>query len=695
MAFDAGVILAKMSVDISQWQKSAAEINASQKRIAGQTKKTGTAFKGMWKQVAVGIGVTTLISKGIRGITRQMSDTVKVGREFEKEWANVTTMLDVSRIETAKMRKELRMLSPTLGDTTDLAKGMYQVLSASVKPAKAIRFLGEAAISAKAGVTDTRTAVDALTTVINAYGMEAEDVTDVSDIMFATVKKGKLTYGELAQSLGTVVPIAATVGVEFKEIAAATSTLTRQGIDASKATMQLRQVLMAVLKPGADAAALAEDLEIKMGAQAIATKGLSGWLLDLKEKTGGSADLMARLVPKARALTAVMALAGEQTEAYTDDLGYMDEALGLTDIAFKKQMETADFWVETFGTAMDKIKIAIYDGLTSQLREAISTSEDFDKIITQTTNDAANAVSLHISIMIEELTKLGKAFKKADEFLFGWADRLHKGKKGTDELAEATIKLKEALGRAGIATNIEAEAIDEVGEAAVRTRTKIEMLIPPIQAVKFETMALSDVVANESTLAWEQFEIAAEDTFASVMEGMGFFVRETEENIAKTGTQVKSSLADVATSAGHLLMSLGQHSKALAYSGAVINVAMGVTQALRAYPPPISFAMAALQAAAGAVQIGTISKQTIPSAAEGAYLPSPAIIEAGHGARGEVVLPLDRAPGSAGGAKVDFNFYAPIISTTGLSGSDMDRVAEEFFRKMEREARRRGFEING
>jgi len=44
---------------------------------------------------------------------------------------------------------------------------------------------------------------------------------------------------------------------------------------------------------------------------------------------------------------------------------------------------------------------------------------------------------------------------------------------------------------------------------------------------------------------------------------------------------------------------------------------------------------------------------------------------------------------------VNFNFYAPIISTTGIASSDLERVSSELFRKMEEQARIRGYELGG
>jgi hypothetical protein len=92
------------------------------------------------------------------------------------------------------------------------------------------------------------------------------------------------------------------------------------------------------------------------------------------------------------------------------------------------------------------------------------------------------------------------------------------------------------------------------------------------------------------------------------------------------GMQVKTTLdALVAMTSG-----VAQHSKSMfkinklaAIGNAVMNTAQGVTKALASYPPPLSFAMAAAQAAAGAAQISAIKNTqfqgggggTTPSAA--------------------------------------------------------------------------------
>jgi len=359
----------------------------------------GGAFKSLWKQMAMGLGVGAGVAMAVRSVVTQFKDVIQKGREFEREWANTTTMLTISAEETDKLKQELMNLSPTLGDTTELAKGMYQVLSASIEPAKAIEFLGVAAKAAKAGITDVYTSVDALTTVINAYGMQAEEATRVSDIMFQTVKRGKLTYGELAAALGTVVPVAATVGINFEEVAAALASLTRQGIKVQTATMQLRQVFMAVLKPGKDAKELAEKLGLEFSVTALKAKGLGKFLADVKEKTHGSAHAYSILFKNVRAMTPVMALAGRAAEGFANDIELMGKASGSTEEAFRKQMDSADFWIETLKNSINKFKISFYTGFVDPLKTGISTSKDLEdrtKELTSAFEDLGKIVGIGV-----------------------------------------------------------------------------------------------------------------------------------------------------------------------------------------------------------------------------------------------------------------------------------------------------------
>jgi hypothetical protein len=119
---------------------------------------------------------------------------------------------------------------------------------------------------------------------------------------------------------------------------------------------------------------------------------------------------------------------------------------------------------------------------------------------------------------------------------------------------------------------------------------------------KDEARAAMDAIVNAPT---ETFVAKIEAINAALAQGVinqrtyGQMVRKVEEenrqNITSTASLVASTLTTV----------FGK-SKAAAVAAAIINTAVGITNALAKLPPPYSWAQAALIAASGAAQIATI-----------------------------------------------------------------------------------------
>ena len=93
----------------------------------------------------------------------------KVFADFEKQMAQVSTMLEDPALQMERFRKGIRAMSVEFGQSTEtLAGGLYDILSASVPADQALDVLAASARAAKAGMTDTATAADAITTVLNS-----------------------------------------------------------------------------------------------------------------------------------------------------------------------------------------------------------------------------------------------------------------------------------------------------------------------------------------------------------------------------------------------------------------------------------------------------------------------------------------------------------------------------------------------
>lgn len=135
-----------------------------------------------------------------------------------------------------------------------------------------------------------------------------------------------------------------------------------------------------------------------------------------------------------------------------------------------------------------------------------------------------------------------------------------------------------------------------------------------------------------------------------------------------TASQVTMGWLGVAETVAGALGTLFGDNKAVAIAMAVINTAQAITAALAQYPPPLSFAMAAAQAAAGAAQIAVIA-----STNPGSGKKSTAVTKGGG---------ASSAPKQAGAASTASSAGGPSQSVTLVIKGDV--FGPEHFRKIVR-----------
>ncbi|MCK4982809.1 MAG: phage tail tape measure protein, partial [Victivallaceae bacterium] len=261
----------------------------------------------------------------------------KVFADFEQQMANVSTMLDEPAKYMDSFKKGIRKMSVEFGEGTDtLAKGLYDILSASIDPAKALDVLAVSAKAARAGITDTGVAADAITTILNAYGLSADHAESVSDLLFKTVKKGKTTFAELAPSIGMVATTAASAGVDLEELGAAIAMMTRNGVKTERAVTALNAIISTFLKPTDEAAAYAKKLGFEMSSAAIKSEGLEGIFKKISKLPP---DAVSKLFPNIRALRGILP-ALRNMEGFSGDVETMKNRAGATQTAFAKMSKT-------------------------------------------------------------------------------------------------------------------------------------------------------------------------------------------------------------------------------------------------------------------------------------------------------------------------------------------------------------------
>lgn len=349
--------MGEIGFDIRARDKASAVLGHVSKKL-GLFNKQGIGMGIAFAGATMALGAVT---GAISGLFSYLGEATAKARDFSKSIAEVNTMLnETTNKYLPDMREAILDLSEASGKSaTDLSRGMYQILSASIDAGKAIEFLGTATKASIAGLTEVETSVDALTTIINAYGMSAEEATRVSDIMFTAVVRGKLTFEEMAGSLGYIVPIASQANIAFEEVAAAVATLTRQGIRSRKAMTGLRSLFATLLSPAEDAANAAKKYGIILNDLALEVLGLQGIMQSMNDATDGTIGKMLELIPNIRALNAGLGLVGAGAKGFIFDLEAMESAMGATARAYADMTDNIYHRYQKLQAELERQKIEI------------------------------------------------------------------------------------------------------------------------------------------------------------------------------------------------------------------------------------------------------------------------------------------------------------------------------------------------
>lgn len=319
-----------------------------QKRTAKSIEQTGGKISGLSDKFA-------LLSAPILAVA---TAGFKLNSDFTNGLAKVSTLVDTTVVSMDKIKEEIRSVSDETGaGVADLSESVYQAISAGVDAGHAVSFVKDMTIAAKAGFTDTTTAVNGVTTVLNAYGKSAEEASYITDQMLLAQNFGKTSFGEMAQSMGNVIPIAAQLNVTTQELFGSIAVLTKNGIATSEAITGLKAAYSNILKPSSQAATLAEQLGLEFNAAHLQSVGWVKFLDEVKRATGGDAEQMAQLFGSVEGLNSILVLTGKGAGDFDKVMDQMAQSAGMTREAYEKMLTPS----EQMQIAMNQLKNAGMD----------------------------------------------------------------------------------------------------------------------------------------------------------------------------------------------------------------------------------------------------------------------------------------------------------------------------------------------
>jgi len=475
-----------IEIVISAADRFSANMNLFEKRIKGLN-----SVVGKLRGPLLAIGAASVAAAGL---------SIKAFANFEKKMADVTTLM--GKGESA---------AETYGDTVDklgtefavsggkvgVAAGLYQVVSAGfIDAADAAIILEEAVKASVGGSVEASVAITGLTQVINAYGLEATDAADVSDIMFQTVAKGVTTFAELNGALSTVLATASAAGIGFETVSAAIVTMTKNGLNANEATVSLNQTILGLIKPTEKLSVVLAEIATEQGVLSIEAQQATSDFISQQNELNSLTNAYDET-------TIAIGNMGAELDDLSDDMAInrvkiqelrltaRKEGRELTEAEIK-DIDALELANDELSLSFNKLKIQEDDLKESQESQKQSVEEQKEamvensKIMKEAGTEAGEALLANVGFaetmrLIGEkadgsLTKLGEFFtniralkgalnltgenaKKFDEAIAGMADRMGVADNATEVMGDTVENRFKKM-----QNNIEAVAVELGGK---------------------------------------------------------------------------------------------------------------------------------------------------------------------------------------------------------------------------------------
>ena len=463
--------------------------------------KAESNFSKLTQSVA-SMAATLGISLGLKNVIK---DVQSLTMSFDYATRQIWTLLDITEEEFKSLQQSIIELSKQgVYSAEQIANAMYQAVSSGIEAGDAISFVSEAMKAAQAGASDLFTVVDGLTTVMNAWGYSAEEVSRINDILFLGVDKGKTTFEELSSSIGLVAPTASQAGVSLEEVISAIAAMTQQGLSTSRAVFSLNQAIMSIIAPSEQAKKIINELGIEFNETALKEQGFAAILNEAYEAANGNVEVLTTLFGSVQALRAVLSLTGEGAENFTSILEQMETVAGKTDAAYEKMQGSLENTRKQMQNMFDAIKLEIGEALLPFLQwitkvgmafadwiEQMSPAEKIIMGVTtalvalipimQTVNLLLSALKLGTGNWLGALLGIGAAVGAStiaigtlNQYMKDAAEEAEKAKKALEGLSAAELQqLNENLSK----STVEAASLnEEVKNTAERYITLIELV---------------------------------------------------------------------------------------------------------------------------------------------------------------------------------------------------------------------------
>lgn len=348
--------------------------------------------------------------------------SIKAAADFDQAMTRVAALSNTSASAVEGMRAEVLALSgETAQAPTELADALFFLASAGLEADQVMPALEASAKGAAVGLGTTADVANIVASAMNAYSASGLTATQVTDTLTAAVREGRAEPEEFANALGRILPIASTIGVTFDQVTASLASLSNIGLDVNEGVTAMRGVFQALAAPTKQAGeALASvGVDSQELLNIISEEGIIGALrfLDksVRANTQGTAaynDVMRKIVPNVRALTAVFGLTIQQSSKVNQIFDAVKNSTGSLGDAFRTTAESDAFQLQK---AFNDARIALLKFGSNALPQLVSALQKLGPVI------EVVAKNLDLLILTFAAFKVGSMASAAGATAFGGA----------------------------------------------------------------------------------------------------------------------------------------------------------------------------------------------------------------------------------------------------------------------------------
>ena len=354
---------------------------ASAGKISG--KSLGTALVGSLTKVVAAAGIGKMLGSVFTG-----------GTAFESAMAKVGTIADTAKVPLESLSSQVLQVSGDMHiGANEIAEAAYQAISAGQDTGNAVVFAGQASMLATAGFTSSASAVDILTTALNAYGKGADEAGHVSDVLLTTQNLGKTSVDELAGSMGRVIPLAAAYNVSMENLSSGLAIMTANGIATAEASTYTKSMLNELGDTGSSVGKILKQQTGKSFAELNADgKSLGDVLQVLYDSVGGNATKFAGLWSSVEAGTGALSLASSGADKFNGVLQQMQADSGATQTAYDTMTDTMAYKLDGVKTNAQNLGTALFDAVSGRLGEGVALAGGYLQTLSESVQQNGIAV---------------------------------------------------------------------------------------------------------------------------------------------------------------------------------------------------------------------------------------------------------------------------------------------------------------